>query len=190
MDGKPFNVQEVWLLTIMIPRSVLDQLAQVNIKSNYQLISKIVVDVKPVISQDHYQIEKEINVLLDQRLAAIAWVGDHLKDIHAKHAHQVKFKTLKFQSNATNHNASDKTKLEDQLIKMLVENVKNVNGQDIFQIDQEQLVSLDHQLNVTVFQRIQLTHIPVNHAKMDTIKTQEIIKDVFQPQPVMGQIKL
>ena len=67
MDGIPFHVQEVWLLMIMMPKSVLDQPALVNIKSNYQLISKTVVDVKLVISQDPCQIEKEINVSQDQR---------------------------------------------------------------------------------------------------------------------------
>lgn len=88
------------------------------------------------------------------------------------------------------HTVVDLTKSLSQLMPNLVEDVKNVNSQDIFQTIRELNAFWDHLLNAAAFRNTHKIDTLVKNAHMVCTKTQETHKTVLKLQDVMLEIKL
>jgi len=113
-------------------------------KSNFQLITKAVENVRPANGHNSCQTRPRLNVLLDHLLFATADKNNLLMDTHVKPAQPVPSKALLTKNNALDQTAEDSMKSNSHLIPTTVEDARPANGHNSHQTHQRLNVLLDH----------------------------------------------
>jgi len=90
------------------------------------------------------QINSKLNVLLDHSLFATAEKSNQLTDTLVRNALLDSSKTCKTHRDVLDQHAQDNIKSNSQLMRAIVEDVTNANGQDSCQTPRELNVSRDH----------------------------------------------
>jgi hypothetical protein len=166
-----FNIQPTHLNVLLLPN------AQQHL-SDSQEITPIVVDAEHAISHKKSQTILKPDVSEDPWLTVIALKEESIKDTDVLNAQQDKSwidQTEIWILALLHQDVPDNTPSNLLLMLLTVEDAEHVPGQERFQINLEQLVSLDHLLSAMI---ALLDNLPINtHAKPAQL-------DKFNQQPI------